>query len=127
MIFSCLSNYFFIFIGGESLSPVSRTTFLFLLKFVVKGFFLLSLMSVASSRSLISLLSSLTLALVVFLGLMITEVAPPPTPLAFVLYGLMVILAIPVRLLAFFHAVRLLLNVSNSFPISALILFMFFS
>lgn len=83
-------------------------------------------MSVASSRSLISLLSSLTLALVVFLGLMITEVAPP-TPLAFVLYGLMVILAIPVRLLAFFHAVRLLLNVSNSFPISALILFMFFS
>ena len=126
MIFSCLSNYFFIFIGGESLSPVSRTTFLFLLKFVVKGFFLLSLMSVASSRSLISLLSSLTLALVVFLGLTITEVAPPP-PLAFVLYGLMVILAIPVRLLAFFHAVRLLLNVSNSFPISALILFMFFS
>ena len=125
MIFSCLSNYFFIFIGGESLSPVSRTTFLFLLKFVVKRFFLLSLMSVASSRSLISLLSSLTLALVVFLGLMITEVAPPP--LAFVLYGLMVILAIPVRLLAFFHAVRLLLNVSNSFPISALILFMFFS
>ena len=81
-------------------------------------------MSVASSRSLISLLSSLTLALVVFLGLMITEVAPP---LAFVLYGLMVILAIPVRLLAFFHAVRLLLNVSNSFPISVLILFMFFS
>ena len=109
--------------AGGWLSLVSLTTFLFILKFVTR-FLLLFLVSVTSSQqSWVPLLpssSTLALALELLLGLTLIVDAP----VAFVLFGLMLIVATPVLPLALFYAERLLL-VSNFFSISLLILFMF--
>ena len=107
------------------LSPVSLTTFLFILKFVTR-FLLLFLVSVASSwQSWLLLLlpssSKLALALEVLLELTLIVAAY----VVFVLFGLMLNVATPVLFLALLYAARLSLKVSNFFPISLLILFMF--
>ena len=47
------------------------------------------------------------------------------TPVAFVLFGIVLIGATPVLVLALLYTVGLLLKVSNIFPISSLILLMF--
>ena len=106
---------------GEWLSSVIKPP-LYLYWNLLHVFFLPFVMSVAFSwQSWLLLPSSftLTLTLEVILGLTLILSA------LWLLFGLMLIVATPVQSLALLYAVRLLLKVSNVFPILSLILFTF--
>ena len=117
IIFQC--NFFGTTIFSEHLEKENMVFVqcLFILKFVT-CFLLPFLMSVVSSWQfwlllLLSSSSTLVLAPEVFLGLTLIAAAL----VAYVLFELMLTVGTPVLLLALLYAVRLLLKVSNFFPI----------